>query len=73
MAFKTAEQADYEIKCAKEDDYAWLLDMTEARRILVGAEDLSFDARCHMLVDQGFHCLRAPDVLRRLDREGAMK
>lgn len=60
---------DYEIKIKKEEAAEWEADLCKAALILHGADELSFDARCHMLVDQGFHCLRAPDVIRQYDLE----
>ncbi len=65
--FKTATQIDYEIHTRKEDAFDWECDLADAARILAGADGLSFDARCHMLVDGGMHCLRATRVLQQYD------
>jgi hypothetical protein len=67
--FKTADQIDYEIHTRKEDAFDWECDMADAARILAGADGLSFDARCYMLVEGGMHCLRAPDVIKQYDKE----
>lgn len=60
-------RADYEIDQIRDRQAEFRNDIAHAKILLAGADGLSFDAQCHMLVDDGMNWKRAVQVLRKIE------